>query len=82
MSRRMKQSPVEWLLEPKDPSIRFHTLMDLLGRRTGDKDVVATKERIRNYGPVRKIMGRKPVGAIGRLRRLVIVRSGRLLLGP
>src|SRR2546427_13124305 len=52
----MKVSSIEWLLDPKDPSIRFHTLIDLLDRPISDKDVVATKERIRNYGPVKRIM--------------------------
>jgi len=52
----MKQPAIEWLLDSKDPSIRFHTLTDLLGRRASDKDVVAAQKKIGNYGPVRNIM--------------------------
>jgi hypothetical protein len=54
--RCMIQPSIEWLLDPKDPSIRFHTLIDLLDRPISDKNVVATRERIRNYGPVKRIM--------------------------
>jgi hypothetical protein len=52
----VKQPSIEWLLDPKDPSIRFHTLIDLLDRPISDEDVVVTRERIRSYGPVRRIM--------------------------
>jgi hypothetical protein len=52
----MKQPSVEWLLDPRDPFTRFHALVDLLGRSANDKDVVAKGERIRNYGPVKRIM--------------------------
>ena len=52
----MKATGLNWLLEPRDPSIRYHTLVDLLDRKTSDKEVVATKRKIRNYSPVKKIM--------------------------
>ncbi len=52
----MKEPSIEWLLEPRDPSIRLQALIDLLDRPTSDKDVVATRGRIRNYGPVKRIM--------------------------
>lgn len=52
----MKDPSIEWLLDPKDPSIRFHALIDLLDRGIDDKDVVATRERIRSYGPVKRVM--------------------------
>lgn len=52
----MKSTTLDWLLESRDPSIRFHALVDLLDRKTGDKEVIAAKQRIRNSGPVRKVM--------------------------
>ena len=52
----MKATGLAWLLEPRDPSIRYHTLVDLLDRKTSDKEVVATKKKIRNSSPVKKIM--------------------------
>ncbi len=52
----MKDPTLEWLLEPRDPSVRFHALVDLLGRSSRDEDVVATRKRIRNYGTVRKTL--------------------------
>jgi len=52
----MKDAALEWLLEPSNPSVRFHTLTDVLGRPSRDLEVVAAKKRIANYGPVKKTM--------------------------
>lgn len=34
--------PLPWLLEPEDPSVRFWTLLDILGRPSGDLEVQET----------------------------------------
>ena len=36
----------EWLLEPKDASVRFRTLPELLGRGPTDREVKASKAAI------------------------------------
>jgi hypothetical protein len=53
----MNEPSIGWLLEPRDPSIRLQAFTDLLDRPANDKDVVATREKIPNYEPVKRIMG-------------------------
>ncbi len=52
----MKNPTLNWLLEPKDPSIRQQALIDLIHRRKDGKDVTATTEKIPSYLPVKKIL--------------------------
>jgi hypothetical protein len=52
----MKQSILDWLLEPADPPIRFHTLHDILGRSLDDPQVRDAQKKIRAYSPVRRIL--------------------------
>ena len=51
----MNKKPLTWLLEPRDPPIRFHTLVDILGKSLDSPEVVQTRELISKYGPVRRI---------------------------
>jgi hypothetical protein len=51
----MKDPSLSWLLEPKDPSVRHEALIDLLRRPKDAKDVVAAREKIPGYRPVKKI---------------------------
>ena len=51
----MKDPSLSWLLEPKDPSVRHQALSDLLHRPNNAKDVLATREKIPGYRPVKKI---------------------------
>ena len=53
----MKDSSLGWLLEPKNPSVRYQALIDLLHRPKSAKDVLAARDRIPSYRPVRKVMG-------------------------
>ena len=59
---RMKATGLDWLLEPRDPSIRFHTLVDLLDRKPNEEEVVATKRKIRNSAAVKKVMATQSRG--------------------
>src|SRR5712692_9964054 len=52
----MKDSSLSWLLDPKDPSVRYHALIDLLHRQLNGKEVKATREKIPSYRPVKKIL--------------------------
>src|SRR5947208_12736001 len=53
----MKDGTLSWLLDPKDPSVRHQVLIDLLDRPSDAKDVLATREKIPSYRPVKKIIG-------------------------
>jgi hypothetical protein len=48
-----------WLLEPGDPSIRYLTLVELLGRPKGDVQVRQARRAIMEAGPVPKILARQ-----------------------
>src|SRR6266571_3374759 len=52
----MKDPALSWLLDPKDPSVRHQALIDLLHRPKDGKDVLATREKIPSYRPVKKII--------------------------
>ncbi len=48
-----------WLLEPGDPSIRYLTLVELLGRSQRDAQVRETRSAIMETGPVPKILAKQ-----------------------
>jgi hypothetical protein len=52
----MEDSSLDWLLEPKDASIRHQALIDLLHRPKDGKDIQATRDKIPSYRPVKKII--------------------------
>src|SRR5437762_8256470 len=52
----MKDPTLSWLLDSKDPSVRHQVLIDLLHSPKDAKDVLATREKIPNYRPVKKII--------------------------
>jgi len=45
-SRILKESPIDWLLEESNPSIRYFTLQDILGKSENDPQVMAAKRGI------------------------------------
>src|SRR5438132_12189504 len=53
----MKAPTLGWLPDPKDPSIRHQALIDLLHKAKDGKDVLAAREKIPSYWPVKKIIG-------------------------
>ena len=58
---------VDWLLELENPSVRYFTLVELLGKRVGNQDVIEAKSRIMTEGPVPRILSRmKPPGYWGK----------------
>jgi hypothetical protein len=50
---------VEWLLEKDQPSIRYRTLTELLGRREGDPDVRRARGEILQRGWAAEILARR-----------------------
>lgn len=55
----MKESPIDWLLEKTNPSVRYFTLRDILGKGEDDPQVVAAKQAIPASKVVKKIFGRQ-----------------------
>ncbi|MBU7033453.1 MAG: nitrogen fixation protein NifH, partial [Theionarchaea archaeon] len=51
--------PVEWLLEKENPSVRYWTLKDLLGKSEEDPVVIQTRAEILQSHPVKKILGQQ-----------------------
>ena len=55
--------PIDWLLEEDQPSVRYHTLVDLLGRKEDDPEVREAHSRIPRIGWARDILRlQKPQG--------------------
>ena len=58
--------PLPWLLEPADPSVRYWTLRDVLGRPADDADVVAAQAAVAEQPLVRELFARQqPAGHWG-----------------
>ena len=59
----MKESPIEWLLEETDPSVRYFTLREILDKAKDNPQVLKTEKTIPDSPVVRKIMQKqKPEG--------------------
>lgn len=57
---------VSWLLTSRDPSVRYLTLTELLGRPAGDSQVLAARRAIPNGAKVRVLLkGQKRDGGFG-----------------
>jgi len=62
-SNRVKQEVVEWLLEENQPSVRYYTLVDLLGRKGNDPEVREAYSKIPRKGWAKDILElQKPGG--------------------
>jgi len=55
-SHVLKQSTLDWLLEETNPSVRYFTLRDILGKGENDFQVVAAKRAISESKVARKIL--------------------------
>jgi hypothetical protein len=47
---------INWLQEDNNPSVKYYTLIDLLGKSVNEKDVFTAKEQIMKTGVVPKIL--------------------------
>lgn len=55
---RIKQNVLNWLLEEENPSVRYRTLAELLGREMNDPDVLQAKAHIPSSKAVKKIFAK------------------------
>jgi len=58
-TRGLKADPTNWLLEEENPSVRYFTLKDILGRPEDDTEVQAARRDIMQTGMVRDILDRQ-----------------------
>ncbi len=47
---------LSWLLDQENPSVRYWTLKDLLGKSEDDREVVASRNKIASYSPVAELL--------------------------
>jgi hypothetical protein len=55
-SKILKEAPIGWLLEETNPSVRYFTLRDILGKGRNDPQVVAAKHAISESQVVKRIL--------------------------
>jgi len=55
----IKESPINWLLEESNPSVRYFTLQNILDKSEDDPQVKAAKKAIPNSPTVTKIMSKQ-----------------------
>jgi len=55
----LKADPIDWLLEPKNPSVRHFTLRDILKRPEDDKEVITAKNSIVESKVVERILSKQ-----------------------
>ena len=59
-TRVLVADPTEWLLEEGNPSVRYLTLTNILGRRKADPEVQRSKADIMRIGVVPRILSKNP----------------------
>jgi hypothetical protein len=65
--RLLKDDPTDWLLETNNPSVRYYTLTDILGKSSRSMEVKEAKKEIMMVDPVQKILSKqKPGGHWGK----------------
>ncbi|MDD2620964.1 MAG: hypothetical protein PHC92_09890 [Syntrophomonadaceae bacterium] len=52
----LKADPMDWLLEEENPSVRYFTLKDIIGRPEDDSEVQTAKQNIMEFGIVQDIL--------------------------
>ena len=58
-----QDSAIEWLLKNENPSVRYWTLVDILGRGKTDSEVVPTQNKITSWTPIADYLGEQnPAG--------------------
>ena len=61
--KKVQQSVIDWLLEEDviNPSIRYFTLLDLLGEESESRKVVRARAKLMASGPVPEILSKQHV---------------------
>jgi len=58
----LKSDPMDWLLEDDNPSVKYFTLVDVLGRTKDDSEALEAKDQIMKVGPVPRILAKQEKG--------------------
>jgi hypothetical protein len=66
---------INWLLEDDNPSVKYYTLVDLLGKTCDDEDVMAAKEQIMKTGAIPKILSKQKLDGYWGIQDDFYVRS-------
>lgn len=66
---------INWLLEDDNPSVKYYTLVDLLGKTFDDEEVATAKEQIMKTGAVPKILSKQEPGGYWGIQNDFYVRS-------
>ena len=61
-AENLKKCPIDWLLEKTNPSVRYFTLRDILGKSEDDPQVVVAKRGIPKSQVVKKILQKQKPG--------------------
>ncbi len=51
-----KKSPIDWLLEESNPSVRYFTLRDIVGKPEDDDELIAARRAIPESATIREIL--------------------------
>jgi len=54
----LKRAVIEWLLEPENPSARYHTLVELMDKPRENEEVQESKKQIFESDPVKALLGK------------------------
>jgi hypothetical protein len=61
--RDLKGNPIDWLLDPENPGVRYLTLRDLLKKAEDDPDLISARHLAHRQGPIATILeGMQPEG--------------------
>ena len=71
----LRADPLPWLLEEENPSVRYFSLVDLLGTPPRDERVAAAKKAIMGRGIVPKILSRRREGGYWEKREDFYIRT-------
>lgn len=58
-SQVLKRSPIDWLLETKNPSVRYFTLRYILGNNENEREVIAAKQCIPECRVLKRILAKQ-----------------------
>jgi hypothetical protein len=62
-SRILKESPLDWLLDESNPSVRYFTLRDILGKSGNEPQMMAAKQAISESQILKRIFKKQnPAG--------------------
>ena len=53
---KLNGDQIPWLLEPDNPSVRYFTLRDLLGKNGNDREIRSARAAIMQSAPIKKIL--------------------------